>query len=117
MGVAAGPRGRPGGRKGINMNEHAKPRAEPCECTNCGWHGAYSERVWAHYAGSGLSFRGYLCPVCYLPSAQIVQGRQLAAADRAELAHDWPGHEHLQGLPDGIDRFAEYPVSGEEQIR
>lgn len=66
------------------VTEPAKPRAEPCECLSCGWHGAYSERVWAHYAGSGLSFRGYLCPVCYLPSTQLV----LQADTRKELPND-----------------------------
>lgn len=55
------------------MIDQGAPRDEPCECTNCGWTGPYHERVWAHYAGSGHSFRGYLCPECHQPTTQLVQ--------------------------------------------
>lgn len=47
-------------------------RNEPFRCTECGWTGPSSERIWAHYSGSGLSLRGFICPKCYKKTTERV---------------------------------------------
>lgn len=37
---------------------------------------------------------------------------RLSAYELAELERAWPGQEYLESLPDGIDRFAQFPVEG-----
>lgn len=65
-------------------------------CLSCGWTGSHRRCIWVYRTGENSSFG---CPECY------------AAAFGAELEDAWPD---MPDLEDGIDRFSQYPVTGEE---